>query len=218
MSTPSTLVIQRGDLPSLVLLLMQPDATKVITWHPAEDTPAGRQRRACAEMLAGARGVSRWMVSESPVTTPPESASPGVQGDDEAGAAVTAQYLEARVLLDAAIAARSAGCTRICSPWVVGPDHAAMSCALERAMLIVDVIEVERETPQLAIDLPIAERSDVELVELTLDLGAPLTSFWPCETGGEVSCGECVGCRRWLAAFDEAGIDWPQAAAGAGAA
>lgn len=209
MNSPSTLVIQRGDLASLVLLLMQPDASKVIVWHPEGRTSAGRRRKACVEAVSTARGAGGLVVSELPDAASQGWLSLGFGAREDDRVPVEAHHVELRVLLDAAIVAKQVGCTRIISPWTVGPDHAQVGRAIERAMLVVELIDIEREAPELSIDLPLVERSDAELTELALDLCAPLMSFWPCEHGDESPCGECATCRRWISAFEEAGIAWP---------
>jgi hypothetical protein len=194
-----------------VLLLMQPNASNVIAWHPAEPIAANRKRKACAEALAHARGAE-FVVSEVVGRRGDEAMGLHPQGMVEVW---DQQLSEIRILLDAAITAKRMGCTRVLSPWVVGPDHARVSRALEQSLLIVELIEPQRESAELLIDLPVVERSDVELIELALDLGAPLTSFWPCAHGSDEPCGSCAECRRWIAAFDDAGIAWPYEPAGA---
>jgi hypothetical protein len=209
MDRPTTLVISRGDLPSLILLSMQPDAGKVIVWHPSEHTAAGQRRRACVEAAASARGVAGLIISPMQnleIHRLDSGPAPAGRVDDDS---ITVDDRETRILHDAALVAKRLGCTRILSPWIVGPDHLRVSQALERAMLIVEIAEIAREKPELAIELPLLERTEVELAELAVDLAAPMHGFWPCEHGEADPCCQCACCTRWITALDDAGVEWP---------
>jgi 7-cyano-7-deazaguanine synthase in queuosine biosynthesis len=84
--------------------------------------------------------------------------------------------------------------------------------AVERASLVSALAEVGGGYPAGAepvIDLPLVDLTDAQLVDLAEDTGAPMHAFWPCAGAGGVPCETCAGCRRWRAAFAEAGVAWP---------
>lgn len=77
--------------------------------------------------------------------------------------------------------------------------------ACDRALLVSQLasLDAPRTGPGskgVRIETPYADFTDVQLAELVLDLGAPVSGCWWCDTEGASACGECASCRRWEAA------------------
>ncbi|MHC4709749.1 MAG: 7-cyano-7-deazaguanine synthase [Planctomycetota bacterium] len=212
MSVPGPLLIDRGDLPSLVAVTMESRPQHLVLYHAVELDPAAKRRRAAVEEHGVVLGVRQVVVEPLP---PLET---GGGGPGAAGAADQLEGLaQAGLLLQAAAAARRLACPRIIWPHQVGPDPEAVGPAVERASLVAALAEIGGGQPagaELVIDLPLVDLTDAQLADLAEDGGAPMHGFWPCAAGGDVPCGACAGCRRWRSAFTEAGVPWPWAAVG----
>jgi len=61
----------------------------------------------------------------------------------------------------------------------------------------------------MKIDTPVLFKNKKEIVELGMNLGAPLEWTWSCYVGGEVPCGKCDSCLLRAKGFEEAGFEDP---------
>jgi hypothetical protein len=217
------LLIDRGDLPSLVAAVTQPDPTRLLLWHLRETDDAAARRRAVVDEHAAFLGALDLVVCE------PWTGDVGRASDAEG-------LWQALMLVQAAIIARHRGCEKIIWPVQVGPDAVRVGELVDRAAGVAELAEIRggarvgdeaAAASGLVIDLPLVDLDDEQIVDLADDAGAPSTAFWPCETGGSASdvpgsgsrasarggggepCGACGGCDRWMRAFRECGLPWP---------
>lgn len=199
-------MIDRGDLPSLVAVALQPDPGRLILYYRDEPDVAAKRRAAAVQDHDAAYGVRRVIVCES--------GSPGITDHE---AAIPTGLEQAHLLLHAVVAAGQLGCSKIVWPTQVGPDAGLVGVIVQRANMVVDLAQIGIEPAAggwPVIDLPVVDLTDKQLVDLTEDTGAPMRSFWPCDGDGESPCGSCPSCQRWQCAFDEAGVPWPWVAVG----
>jgi hypothetical protein len=212
MSGPGPLLIDRGDLPSLVAVTVESRPQHLVLYHALESDPGAGRRRAAVEEHGEVLGVRQVVVEPLPAL------DAGGGGGDGTGVAGQLEGLaQAGLLLQAAAAARRLACPRIIWPHQVGPDPEAVGPAVERASLVAALAEIgggQPAGPELVIDLPLVDLTDAQLADLAEDGGAVMHGFWPCAAGGDAPCGVCAGCRRWRSAFAEAGVSWPWAAVG----
>ncbi|MHC4102168.1 MAG: 7-cyano-7-deazaguanine synthase [Planctomycetota bacterium] len=213
MADPGPLLIDRGDLPSLVAVTVDSRPQNLVLYHALESAPAAARRRAAVEEHGAVFGVRQVLVEALPALDG--------GGGGEAGAAdggPVEGLAQASLLLRAAAAARRLACPRIIWPHQVGPDADAVGLAVERASLVSALAEIGGGQPagaELVIDLPLVDLTDAQLADLAEDGGAPMHAFWPCAGDGDHPCGACAGCRRWQEAFVEAGVAWPWASVAA---
>ena len=201
MSGPGPLLIDRGDLPSLVAVTVESRPQHLVLYHAVESDPAAGRRRAAVEEHGEVFGVRQVVVEPLPALDTGGGGAGQLEGLAQAG-----------LLLQAAAAARRLACPRIVWPHQVGPDAEAVGLAVERASLVSALAEIDGGQParqELVIDLPLVDLTDAQLADLAEDEGAPMHAFWPCSGAGDLPCGACPGCRRWRAAFAEAGVAWP---------
>ena len=206
MPGPGPLLIDRGDLPSLVAVTVDSRPQHLVLYHAVESDPAADRRRAAVEDHGAVFGVRQVLVEPLPDLDAGGGGAGQLEGLAQAG-----------LLLQAAAAARRLACPRIIWPHQVGPDPEAVGPAVERASLVSALAEIGGGQPagaELVIDLPLVDLTDAQLADLAEDGGAPMHGFWPCAAGGDVPCGACAGCRRWRSAFTEAGVAWPWATVG----
>ncbi|HRP61808.1 MAG TPA: 7-cyano-7-deazaguanine synthase [Phycisphaerales bacterium] len=195
-----TLVIDRGDLSSLALLAIQPDAAGVVLWHAPEHDAAQPMRLSMVRRHAELFSASRLIVLEHAIVLP---------------APDRRELFEANMLIQAANAAVSLGCSRVLWPRQMGngADHRAIADALERTATISLLTASSGASNTLnraiGIDLPLIDVNDVQLVDLAEDAGAPMTAWWPCDGASHEPCEACHQCQRWRDAFASAGIEWP---------
>jgi hypothetical protein len=205
------LLIDRGDLASLVALALEPDRGRIVIW-PVIDRPG--QRRAVDEH-ADAYGI-RKLLRQRPF-----------EGDARVDQRQARQSLrDSLVLLEGAALAMEHDCSKLIWPAQVGDDLSRIGDEVARMQLVSSLCELDdsrrdltgwiadphRSAAALAIEVPVVDLSDAELVDLADDTGAPLRAFWPCAGTGDQQaepCGRCVGCNRWQAAFAAARVPWP---------
>ena len=212
MPHPRLLLIDYGDLPSLVAATLQTRPDETVIFHPrGPDVAAGGREAAAREHaeLLGARGFVVDQLPEIDPATPLPAAGP----DRDRIEALD----DACVLWRSAALAVRRGCPAIVWPRQVGPDPDRIGHAVLRANLVADFVQVGAPGDaawELVIDLPLVDLTDDRLVELADEGGAPMRAFRPCESGrgpAAVPCEQCDGCRRWRSAFDAAGVAWPWA-------
>ncbi|MCA9286343.1 MAG: 7-cyano-7-deazaguanine synthase [Phycisphaerales bacterium] len=197
---PSTLVIDFGDLPSLVCGFLESDPTRAVLWHRRGAGVAGARRVALLEENAVALGVERTVFTD-PLP---------------AAFAERPELVEAIDLLEACTAAESLGCHRVVWPLVCGPDPTLLANAVERSCLAALLAASTPDVPRVVVEIPVADLADAAIADLAEDLNIPPRLFWPCtsDAAGRTSpCGTCQECRRWRGAFSEARVEWPWAGA-----
>jgi len=63
----------------------------------------------------------------------------------------------------------------------------------------------------VAVEAPLVDLPKQDIVELGVDLDAPLDRTWTCYQGGEVQCGRCDACQLRREGFEDAGYEDPVA-------
>jgi hypothetical protein len=184
-------------------------ANAPIAWFPPDDRPARECRRSAVTRqveLCSLAGFSERVVMRF---EPPAHA--GVQEAISSGARDTA------MLLSAAIEAASLGLSRVVWPIHAGAAREisvdALADICDRALLVgqlvgLDVMRADAGGGSIRIETPYADLTDAQLMDLALDMDAPLSAAWWCMNENDRLCGHCAGCMRWreaLAEVDRAG-------------
>jgi hypothetical protein len=193
-----TLLIDEGDLPSLAACAVAADPQHLTVWHRAGDDPAAGRRRAAAAAHAQAWSVAQLVVGPAGDPGAPELACPE-------------RLLTTARLVQASIAACQLGCRRVIWPIACGHDPDAVVEAVDRAHTVAALIGPDAGREPVEIDLPLLDLTDVQVLEVADDAGAPLQAFWPCVEGSPEPCTRCEPCRRWRRAFEASGLPWPWA-------
>jgi hypothetical protein len=87
----------------------------------------------------------------------------------------------------------------------------AIADICDRSLLVAQLatLDAPRTGPGsrgVQIETPYADLTDIQLAEILVDMGAPLSACTTCESAGAGSeCGSCGSCRRWSAALRAAG-------------
>jgi hypothetical protein len=222
--------MDRGDLPSLTALLIEPDPSRVVLWHVPERGPAAFRRQQAARLHAERFEVRELVIAETwelpAIDGGPVAEEAGGRRRDDPGQLPEhlAALAVAPLLVHAAIAARVRGCGRVVWPVQVGPEALAVGRAVECAAIATELVEIaaagQGDGPAAYIDLPIVDLTDEQVAELAEDAGMPPDGFWPCLEGGATPCeadadfdAVCPGCRRWQNALERIGQPWPWQAA-----
>ena len=189
MSSIGVLLIDEGDLPSLVGLALERDPERVVLWHARGSGDAAQRRLAAVQEHAKAFSVQRVIVAEGPAALPGESSS-----------AAEALDQSVRLLSGAATAIRL-NCPKIMWPVQIGSNSARICQTVQRANLVVALAEIGAQKNSLMIDVPLIDLDETQIVDLAVDQGVLGVAFWPCEMGTQdMPCGVCAGCRRWSCA------------------
>jgi len=200
MSSSGVLLIDDGDLPSLVGLALERDPQQVVLWHPHGSDAAAQYRQAAVEAHGEAFSVRQVIIAKEPAT---------IQGESS----LVAELDQSVSLLSAAAAAMRLNCPRLVWPTQIGASSSRICQTVQRANLVVALAEIGGRKNSLMIDLPLIDLGEAQIVDLAQEQGVLEQSFWPCETGSAgAPCGRCRGCRRWGVGFETRGHPWPWAA------
>lgn len=180
------------------------DEPRAVLWFGPDNRPSRgkrleavrRQAHLCGLRLPGAMS-ERGCVRVESTDGPPESMSEGLR--------TTA------MLVSALVEAASLGIGRVIWPAHAGAaekldaDRLADTC--DRALLAAQLVSIDlgRGTPLaesgLVVQTPYADLNDTQLLELALDLDAPLNACWWCLNEDVRPCGHCSSCMRWREAL-----------------
>jgi len=222
--------MDRGDLPSLTALLIEPDPSRVILWHAPERGPAAYRRQQAVRAHAERFEVRELLIAETwelPAldAVPVDDAAAGRRRDDPGQFPDHLAALAiAPLLVQAQLAGHLRGCGRVVWPVQVGPDAPLVGRAVECASIASELVEIASaghgDGAGAYIDLPLVDLTDEQIAELAEDAGMPPDGFWPCSEGASAPCvadadvnAVCPGCRRWQTALERIGQPWPWQAA-----
>ena len=199
MTAQSVVLIDRGDLPSLVAAMLETEPSRLVLWHMCERGAGGEGRLAAVREHADVLGVRRLIVAEL-----------GSLGVADLTQPVGLYF--AHLLLHAVTLTTQLGARKIVWPHQVGPEAQLVTEAVDRANQVAALAATGGQPSSLVVDLPLIDLSDPQVVDLADDTGAPLRAFWPCQRDGPEPCESCRGCTRWRGAFREADVAWPWSA------
>lgn len=95
----------------------------------------------------------------------------------------------------------------------VGENADEQAQAAEYFQIWEEMLQIPCQQPELAVITPLLELESAQVVELGLQVGAPMERSWSClEQSGE-PCGACPGCRARATAFMQAARSDPLAPA-----
>ncbi len=203
---PTALLIDRGDLASMVALALEAQSERVVVWMPFDDGPASGAR---AEAIARhARVYAAHDVIDGPLLTATTTARhPAVAGGLELLYAIDAALQRGIARVIWPVTAMTASDPASGAPSDDASTN-AIAEAINRATLASMVVAVNGG-PEVVVETPVVDLDGRRLADLADDLGAPMNGFWPCEGAGETPCGSCAGCRASRAGFQAAGLPWP---------
>ena len=131
------------------------------------------------------------------------------EAGDEIGHAVPITYVpfrNAHFLSVAVSWAEVVGAEKIYIGAVAQDSSGYPDCRPEYYRAFNELIRAGTKEGKIAIATPLIDLRKVEIVQLGLEMAAPLDLTWSCYSGSESACGVCESCALRLRAFDEAGV------------
>jgi 7-cyano-7-deazaguanine synthase len=86
----------------------------------------------------------------------------------------------------------------------IGPQGDDLASATEYAQIWNEMLQIPCAQPDLELTLPLLELEPWQVVDVGVQVGAPLEKTWSCFEEGVEPCGSCRGCRAREAAFAQA--------------
>jgi hypothetical protein len=226
MEPAEAILIDEADLPSLVAASLRPQPGLVLVHARRGDDAAARRAKIIAEHetalgastvfldhAASVAGRHRPRMDSPAGRHRPRIDSPNVW-PTAVGTTLHGSLVETLVLVEAATLAATLGATRVIWPRQVGPDPSLVEVALERATLAAALAGSTSGCVPPAMETPLLDLTDEQVVDLAEDAGVPARAFWPCVSASREPCGSCPGCGRWQKAYAAQGVPWPWSAAG----
>lgn len=230
---PDALIVSDGGLASLVAVWRE----VVRAGHDRATTPRVRVKEELEAVVSGRRasGPSVWPApgigGRQALAARRQAELAGFELLDTQPALRAAEshpMAENALLLSACSLAIDHGLSRVVWPRHLGAEAGDQAVdAYDRANVIshLAAIDLPRHggPGEIRIEVPLLELSDTELLDLALDLDAPVPrpvrgaaafgrgqgACWWCEGGGDEQCGVCGPCGRWGVAWgavDPAGV------------
>ena len=199
-----TVVVNSSGLRSLVataVALSDTEARDVVLLHIRDGRPTAAIRAEHCRRQAEHFQIKRTVEIELPHI----ESDLYVPVDQDGGASPLALPQTLLVALGRAI--RLKAC-RLIWPGQFNADFATIGRATEQVVLIEHLGQLEQQqTP--AIEIPLLELKDQQLIELGTQLGVPWELAWACMLAQDRPCMTCQPCRYRHAAFEAAGIADP---------
>jgi 7-cyano-7-deazaguanine synthase in queuosine biosynthesis len=175
-----------------------------ILWMPADDRPARARRLHAVKRQADLAGFTlqterQLLTADSAVARTLTAA--GVAEPSITGARTTVN------LLSALAEARAIGASQVIWPAHAGADRHGeldidtLTLITDRALLVSQLAALDSSDAPIRIQTPLAELTDDRLVDLALDLDAPLNAAWWCLNEQPDPCNQCSQCLRWREAL-----------------
>ncbi|HEX8340727.1 MAG TPA: 7-cyano-7-deazaguanine synthase [Tepidisphaeraceae bacterium] len=125
--------------------------------------------------------------------------------DARAGGAVAASLAEAAALIGAAVpVAMAYDAAAIYLGLRVGAAHAELSAATEFLQIWTEMLQMPLGRTEMELSAPLLELEPWQVVDLGVQVSAPLDKTWSCHESHADACGSCRGCRAREAAFMQA--------------
>ena len=207
-STRHLAILSSGGLRSLIATLLarqEPGKVRITLIHILDGRDNAVTRLAYVRHQAEALGITRVTEIDLPHLFGRGYGSGATTGQEgqPLGTLVVPQMLTV-----ATAYARQAQAECVIWPVSAGPaggDPRAVARATEQTVLCGHLADLEG-VPMPAIETPLLEYNDQQLIELGGQLAAPWNLAWSCFGSGDRPCRTCFACRRRRTAFDEAGV------------
>ncbi|MCX5662040.1 MAG: 7-cyano-7-deazaguanine synthase [Planctomycetota bacterium] len=201
MSQSSVVILGSGGLRSLVaaaVVLSHAEKVKLIAVHIKDGRENADVRLEHARRQADHFKISQRIELELPHLQP----EAGLQG--KPGPAGS-QLVRPQILLAGMAQALELKAGRLVWPAQFDGDYAAIARSTEQTVLTQHLAQLEH--PQVpAVETPMLELTDVQMLELGAQLDVPWQLAWSCLSGGPRPCQACVACRRRRTSFEHAGM------------
>ncbi len=86
----------------------------------------------------------------------------------------------------------------------LGPDEKALARATEFVQVWNELLQMPLSLGELEFHTPLVELEPWQVIDLGIQVNAPLDKTWSCDFDNPDPCGTCVGCRARDAAFAQA--------------
>ncbi len=201
MDRPTILILTGGGLRSLVAAstaLAVPERTTALMMHVHDDHPAANPRLAMAKRQAGYCGIKQFVTLELPRLK-------GRRPGNPPGQTVGEPLVRVHVLMLAMVQAIELEIPRIVWPVQSNGDEETIALLTEQVVLAQHLAQTEYDQVP-AVDTPLLELTDQQLIELGGQLDLPWKLAWTCLMPGDEHCRACAACRRRHRAFEAAGM------------
>ncbi len=201
MAQPPTVIVSGGGLRSLTataLTLSEADPQDIVLVHLHDGRANAGQRAEHMRLQAARYRINRLVDIDLPYL----QSTPFVPVNQDGGASPLIRPQTLLVALGQAIRLKA---QRLIWPVQINADYPTVARATEEVVLVEQLVKLEQQqTP--AIDMPLLDLTDQQMLELAGQLDAPFELAWSCMMAQERPCGVCAACQHRHAAFESAGM------------
>ena len=127
------------------------------------------------------------------------------RGADAGGATAATLVDQLPIVAVALRLAMQHGATSLYAGHRAGADADALGRLTEHGQVWGELAQVTCAHPELEIVMPLLELEPWQVIDLGVQVNAPLELTWSCTAGGADPCGSCAGCVARDAAFQRSG-------------
>jgi len=193
MLTPRRLLITDGSPEALAALTLQDRPDQTILWVPELEQAGASRRMAAVKRQAEHFRTDRVIGPGANATTSESASRPAL---------LHRVLADAKMLIEALIAASESRCGRVIWPCQAGFDLDRMATVQEIVTCAAHLAQLDPSTRGFApvVRTPLLDCTDEQVVDLIRSGGAPLALSWWCEHESAEPCGACESCGRWESA------------------
>ena len=201
MAYDPTVIINSGGLRSLTatgVVLAETDAENVVLLQMRDGRANAAQRVEHVRRQAKHYGITRVVELQLPYL----HSEPFIPINQDGG---KSPLLRSQTLLAALGQAIRLKAQRLVWPIQVNGDFATIARATEEVVIVEQLVHLEQQHAP-AVDTPLIDFTDQQLIELGCQLEVPWDMAWTCMMSDERPCGTCAACRNRHNAFESAGV------------
>jgi 7-cyano-7-deazaguanine synthase len=201
-----SIVLNNGSVNSAVATALAAQRHRLIMLHVESVQQSGSRMRAAYDMQVSHFKPYREHTLAMPYLSLVQSNNMAAASDPRTQMAVPMQMIELLPLISATVRfAVHYQAAAIYMGLRIGVNNDELSQATEYVQIWNELIQMPCAQPDLELMTPLLELEAWQVVDLGIQVAAPLERTWSCLEDGSEPCWACRGCRAREAAFTQAG-------------
>lgn len=213
MAKDLAIVLSNGSLNSAVATALAAQKHRLIMVHVETNPNAGRPGQAFDQQAGHFKPYRSHRAAMHFLSGLEKNTSPNAVADPRMAEHGAAQLLALVPVI--ATGMRYAAHYNAAAVWAgirVGPDGPDLARVTEHAQIWMELLQLTCDKPNLEFQLPLLELDAWQVVDLGVQVSAPLQMTWTCDNLVGEPCGNCRACRARENAFVRAGKTDPSKA------
>jgi len=206
MAKESAVVLANGSLNSSVILSLAAQKYRIIPVMLLVDPPGSRAEQAFDQALLEVKPFRSHKLPMQFLHSMTSAEDRGIEADPRSSLSAVQSLIQLLPVM--ALGMRyathySASCVFLGSR--LGPDSSELTRVGEYAQIWTELLQMTCDRTNLDVQMPLLDLDQWQLIDLGVQVDAPLHHSWSCYSLVGEACGQCRGCRDREAAFVRSG-------------